>query len=622
FPGYILNENLYGVDVSPQSVEITQLALWIRSARKGRTLADLSENIVCGNSLISDSAVHPHAMTWASRFSGVFNSSAQGFDVVIGNPPWERMKLQEREFFSLGAPDIATTVNAADRRKLITTVEAERPELWARYQEAKAAAERMLANVRSCGEFPLTARGDVNTYMLFAELARKIVSPTGRAGLLVPSGIATDDTTRHFFADLVEKKGLIALYDFENRELVFPDVDGRFKFCALLMGGSKVKTPSADFVFFAHKIEDLNQSDRHIQLSDRDLKLLNPNTRTCPIFRSRRDAELTKRVYRNVPILVDESRKAGGNPWGIKFATMFHQTNDAELFKTFKDLTDAGFKLKGNRWSKRKEIYLPLYEAKMIQAFDHRSAGVRIEQGNWMRQGQPEDTSLVEHQNPEFVVLPRYWVSEEHVLASLENKGGKRPAFIGFKDITSATNQRTMIAAFIPWSAVTNHFPLLLSDVPWTRQMCLLANLNTFALDYITRQKTGGVTLNFFIVEQIPTLGPDRYEEKCPWNKKQKLEDWIASRALKLTCTSEDMIPLAEAAGFEERIHEWKERERAQLRAELDAAYFILYGIDRGDVEYILGTFQGVAKEDESHGGLGETRELVLEAFDKLSNRA
>ncbi|MGD0462282.1 MAG: DNA methyltransferase [Tepidisphaeraceae bacterium] len=621
FPDYILNENLFGVDVSTESVEITQLALWIRSARKGRTLADLSENIVCGNSLISDAAVHPRAMTWASRFSGVFNSSAGGFDVVIGNPPWERMKLQEREFFSLGAPDIAAAVNAADRRKMIVKVEAERPELWARYQEAKAAAERTLANVRSCSEFPLTARGDVNTYMLFAELARKIVSPAGRAGLLVPSGIATDDTTKHFFADLVEKKGLIALYDFENKEGLFVDVHRSYKFCILLMGGSNVKTPSADFVFFAHNIEDLNQSDRHIQLSDKDLKLLNPNTRTCPIFRSRRDAELTKRVYRNIPILVDESRKAGGNPWGVKFATMFHQTNDAELFKNAKELKDNGYRPEGNRWIKRKEIFLPLYEAKMFRPYDHRFGSVFIRKENWMNQGQTEETTLVEHQNREFVAQPRWWVAESAVRDRLPQ--ALPPALLAFRDVTRSTDERTMLACFIPVSAVTNTSPLMLFDtkIPAKRQACLLANLNSIPFDYVAKQKVGHIHMNFFIVEQLPTFPPELYDDKCPWNKKQKLEDWIADRVLKLTCTSEDMIPLAAAGGFEERVHKWKERERAQLRAELDAAYFILYGIERADIEYILGTFQGVAKEDESHGGVGETRELILEAFDKLSNR-
>jgi hypothetical protein len=196
----------------------------------------------------------------------------------------------------------------------------------------------------------------------------------------------------------------------------------------------------------------------------------------------------------------------------------------------------------------------------------------------------------------------------------------QRPAFLGFKDITSPTNRRTMIAAAIPWSAVTNHFPLLLSSIPWRRQLCLLANLNSLAYDYVCRQKIGGITLNFFIVEQISTLPPDAYDEKCTWAKSKKLEDWIADRVLKLTCTADDMRPLAEAAGFAPGVWKWKEDERAQLRAELDAAYFHLYQLSREEVQYVLGTFQGIAKEDERAGGEGRTRQLILQAYDQLSS--
>jgi len=613
---WILADNLYGVDLSQEAVEITQLALWLRSARRGRKLSDLSENIRCGNSLVRSPDVDPRAMDWQSAFSQVFERSESGFDVVIGNPPWERMKLQEREFFALGSPEIASAVSAADRRRLIAELEHGKPELWKRYQEAKAGAETALTHLRVSGDFPLTARGDINTYMLFAELARKIVAPNGRVGLLVPSGIATDDTTKQFFADLIENQGLIALYDFENRRKVFADVDGRFKFSVFLVGGSGVKVPASDFVFFARGIEDLQDPKRHIELSARDLKLLNPNTRTCPIFRGRADAELTKGIYRRVPILVDENRHEGGNPWGIRFLTMFHQTNDAELFRTAGQLKKAGFKLDGNRWIKRKQVFLPLYEAKMIQAYDHRAASVRVEKANWMRQGQPEETSLVEHQNPEYVAIPRYWIGENEV--GRVPKGESRGWFLGFKDITSATNQRTMIAAAIPWSGVTNHFPIILSDASVRKQMCLLGNLNSFAFDYVARQKIGGVTLNFFIVEQLPVFPPVQYEEPCPWNTRQTLEKWISDRVLKLTCTADDMRPLAEEAGFKEGVHRWRENERAVIRAELDAAFFILYGLPRDAIDYVLSTFQGVAQEDEREGGVGQTRQLINEALDRM----
>ncbi len=357
----------------------------------------------------------------------------------------------------------------------------------------------------------------------------------------------------------------------------------------------------------------LEDSDRHITLSKKDIALLNPNTHTCPIFRTRRDCEITKAIYRRVPILIDQSRKDGGNPWGVRFMRMFDQTNDAELFTEPSHLKKDGFKLDGNIWKKGKQVYLPLYEAKMVQAYDHRAASVVVTEENWMRQGQTEATSLVEHQNPEFVALPRWWVSAEEVAKRLPEipAGG----FIGFKDIASPTNQRTMIAAAIPPSSETNHLVLMLSDASVRRRLCLLANLDAFAYDYVVRQKIGGITLNFFIVEQLPALPPDAYAETCPWDKKQSLEKWISDRVLKLTCTANDMIPLADAAGFKEKVHKWKDTERAEIRAELDAAYFHLYGINRADAIYILSTFQATGSADDPRS----TAALVMEKYDELA---
>ena len=626
YPDYILADNLYGVDLSAESVEITKLALWIRSARRGRSLLNLSQNIWQGNSLVHDPAIHPAAFDWRERFADIFARATTGgeggFDCVVGNPPWERIKLQKREFFSV-IPEVISETNPAKARTLIDGFEDKRPELHKRWIDAIEVAAKTSQYFRESGRFPLTAVGDTNYANVFAETARQIVAPQGRVGMLVPSGIATDNTTKAFFSDLMASHTLIALYDFENKRPWFDDVHRSFKFSVLLIGGSATRSESVDFVFFAHAIDDLRVPARHIPLSEKDLKLLNPNTRTCPIFRSLRDAALAKRLYRNVPVLVDRSRRSGGNAWGFSPWTMFHQSADASNFKSGEELNVEGLNLVGARWVGGDRVFLPLYEAKMVQAYDHRAASVRTEKGNWLRHGQTEETSLVEHQNPEFVALPRWWVDQATVIAeSVRGTSGR--CFIGFKDISSATNQRTMIAAVIPWSAVTHHFPLVELETPVRRQMCFLSNLNSLIYDYLARQKLGGTTFGFYHLEQIATLPPDTYDQPCPWSPGQTLEDWVAERVLKLTCTAEDMIPLAEAAGFAgddgSHVHKWKDPERAQLRAELDAAYFKLYGLAWEDVDYILTTFAGIRDEDgNAIDGQGETRRLILEAWTAIA---
>jgi hypothetical protein len=620
-PDFILHDNLFGVDLSPEAVEITQLALWLRSAQKGKTLADLSQNIICGNSLVSDPDVDPLAMNWRKVFPDVFSRQKGGFDCVIGNPPWERIKLQEREFFDAVAPNIAAAVDAATRRKLIAKLQKTNPEFHDRYLKAKGSAEKTLGHVRRCGRFPLTGKGDINTYSVFAELAHTIVAPAGRVGLLVPSGIASDKTNKDFFGELINSSTLVGLYDFENKAPIFPDVHRSYKFSVLLFGGCGRQSPSADFVFFAHRMQELRDTHRHVSLSTDDFKLLNPNTKTCPVFRSQRDAELTKSIYQRVPILLDRTRKEGGNPWGVKFLRMFDQTNDAELFHVTERLKAEGFKRHGPLWKKGRKTFLPLYEAKMVQMYDHRAASVILDPQNWFRQGQTEQTSLAPHQNPEFSATPRWWAEAAAAKKALGDD--TPPALLAFKNVTSPTNQRTMIAAFIPPVGVINSAPLILFEdiISANQQCCFLANLNAFALDYVVRQKIGGVNLNFFLIEQFPIFAPDFYAQVCPWDRKKTLQKWISDRVLKLTCTSNDMKALAEAANLKPPVHKWNPAERLDLQAQLDAAFFLLYAIHREDTEYILSTFSGVRKQTEDMFDGSTTLERILKHYDDLRGK-
>ncbi len=540
------------------------------------------------------------------------------------------MKLQEREFFSLPAPAIATATNAAARRKLVATLESADPPLYERYQAAQAAADLLLTYCRTSEAYPLTGKGDINTYAVFAELAYQLVALHGRVGLLTPSGIAIHNTTKEFFAAIAASGQLIRLFDFDNRNgTFFPDVHPDTQFSIINFGGSNVTQQQTDYIFGVLDVDELEDRNRHVVLSSNDITLLNPNTRTCPIFRTQRDAKITKAIYRRVPVLIDQNRTGPtGNPWGIRFKTMFHQTNDAELFREADTLKQDGFKLKGNRWVKGKQAYLPLYEAKMVQAYDHRFGTVYVDASNWINQGQTTQTALVQHANPEFLVLPRFWASQ----IEIENRAALSPAQLAFRDITNPTNRRTMISGFAPNVGFINTLPIILFPTAITlrRRTCLQANLGSFVFDYIARNKLQGRHMNFYILEQLPALSPDAYDKACPWSKKKTtLERWISERVLKLTCTAEDMLPLAEACEFKSgsfkeeyggRLNKWDEAERAQLMAELDAAYFHLYGISRDDAEYILSTFTGIDKRNPLFDEPESTAEHILNIYDSFSS--
>ncbi len=343
----------------------------------------------------------------------------------------------------------------------MSRLEAERPELYAAWLDTQACADRLFDYTRKSGRFPLTGKGDVNLYLLFAELARTLVAPEGLVGLLVPSGIASDDTTKEFFGELMNARRLVSLYDFENKASHFEEVHRSFKFTAIVFGGDSRKVEQADFVFFAQGVEDTAASNknRHIPLNAADMLLLNPNTRTCPIFRTRRDSDLTKGIYQRIPILIDGNRKQGGNPWGVKFLRMFDQANDSGLFRSAIDLADGDAKLAGNYYRKGKRVWAPLCEAKMLQAYDHRAASVFVEPGNWARTGQKIQTTPVQHANPEFFAMPRWWVETSDIRARLGDS--PPPSLLVYKDVTSPTNERTMIAAFAPVVGFVHSAPIV-----------------------------------------------------------------------------------------------------------------------------------------------------------------
>ncbi|WP_280439557.1 Eco57I restriction-modification methylase domain-containing protein [Nocardia cyriacigeorgica] len=513
-----------------------------------------------------------------------------GFSVVLGNPPWERVKLQEQEFFSARNPDIANAANKAARTKLMADLPHTDPSLHQAFIAEKRRADGISHLLRLSGRYPLTGRGDINTYAVFAETDRNLIAGPGRLGVILPTGIATDATTQYFFKDLVEHGAIASLYDFENRKPLFPSVDSRFKFCLLTLAGRDTREPRADFAFFAHDPTDLHRADARFTLTPEEITLLNPNTGTCPVFRTRRDAEITLGVYRRVPILVRQGDPTG-NPWGIKFMTMFHMSNDSGLFHTRHELEQDGWTLRGNVFERGNERMLPLYEAKMVHHYDHRWA-------TYEPDGTVRAVSVEEKLRTGFSVLPRYWVVESEV--------GKRilddlSHLVGFRDICRSTDERTSIATIIPRSAVGNNLPVMLSTMPTSSICALQAVISSHVFDYCARLKVGGTHLNFFILEQLPVLPPEKLDLTCRWNERENLNDWIWHRVNTLN-------------------EDWRFVEaRAHWRAELDAALFHLYGIDRDDVDYIMETFPIVKRKDEAAYGEYRTKRLILEIYDAMA---
>jgi hypothetical protein len=616
------------------------------------------------------SAKH-HFFHWWLEFPDVMKHG--GFDVVLGNPPWERIKLEDKQFFADKAPAIAQAENAAKRKRMITALEKENPALFQAYEEALADAEAVSAFLRHSGRFPLTARGDINTYPLFAELGRSLLRPTGRLGLILPTGIATDDSNKHFFATVVDKRQLVALLDFENREGLFPAVDSRLKFSVFILRGAP---DPAKLLFFATRAEQAEDPNRPFALSAEDFARLNPNTRTCPVFRTRHDADLTRALYQRIPILWRENPEE--NPWRISFARLFDMANDSHLFRTGAELEAQGFTRVANRYAQGSTAYLPLYEGKLLWHYDHRYAT--------FAGGDSREVTPAEHARPDFLIRPRYWVPATEVEKRLADQTWERRWLMGFRRVARATDERTLIAGLMPYTGVGHSAPLLLAHQPGPQILALIANLTSLVLDYVARQKVGGTNLNFHYIKQFPVLPPNRYTAAD--------FQFIVPRVLELVYTAWDMVPLAQdvwaeadpalrtaiqawlasapchpdtppawvAGPYPFPPFVWDEARRAVLRAELDAYYAHLYGLTRKQLRYLLDphdltpgelrnildpyeevtdpldeaayrarteksafpgeTFRVLKEKELRQGAAYRTRRLVLEAWTRLFVRA
>ena len=575
------------LDLLPTTAALTQLLRGNTSTKK---------IVEAANKL----AQEKHFFHWCLEFPEVFEVG--GFDCLLGNPPWEQLQLAEREFFTSRDSEIAR-LPGERRKQAIKQLLQTNPELVKAFENAKHDADTQNKFLRESGRFPLTATGKLNTYVVFAEATKKVISPNGRVGIITPTGIATSDTTKDFFASLAIRGQLDSLLDFFEIRNFFPGSESREGFCILVMRGQETISPTS-FVFKIVKISEITSSDRKIDITPDDFILLNPNTKTCPIFRTNTDAKLTKKIYYRVPVL--ENEQTGSNAWGISFKQgLFNMTSDSSLFM---DEAENGLVL--------------LYEAKMFHQFDHRYSTYEGATQSNLNAGILPKLSEQAKRNCNLTVQPRYWIAHTEVEKRLVDKW-KFDWVICFRGVTNAISERTVIISILPKVGIADPAQVIFtSNNDCNLICCLAANFNSLVFDFVAKQKISGNHLTFPVVRQLPVIPPEAY---IP-------EDiqFISSRVLELVYTAWDMQPFAQDMGYDGEPFIWNSERRALLRAELDAYYAKLYGLTRDELRYILDpadvygsdfpseTFRVLKNNEIKQFGEYHTQRLVLEAWDRM----
>jgi hypothetical protein len=641
---------------------------------------------------------------WPVEFPEVFERG--GFDCVVGNPPWDKVKLTKERYFAQRIPEIAAAQNADKRNKMINALK-KTPGMECLFEEyihadymAKAISNFVHSSNNDDCRYPLTGVGDVNMYALFAELMLQLgKKDASTMGFVTPTGLITDDSTSEFFRE-VNKRGILAsCYDFENRDDLFPAVHNSFKFTLTTLARHQ---GSSKFYFFLHNVQEGEDSRRCVELTRSDFALMNPNTLTSPVFRSQEDFKLAKKIYSRTGIFINEKTAKEepdqGNPWHVKFDRMYDMSNDSALFAT-----EPGMGVDD-------KPMLPLYEAKMMNQMDHRWS-------YYVAPKETEDASVEQKKDVNFSVCPRYWVPytetvlrattlDTKLMSELRNvisgkskttakllklcqelsmsesdssmqtiyrEACKNENFVefltsaaekfcpkylmGWRNISNATNARTFIASVIPLCGVGHSTLLFYTNKNALLNACLIANMASISLDYVTRLKLGGTNMTYGYVRQFPVLPPSAYTESAI--------NYIVPRVFALTYTATDIVEWARALWNDASVdlrklilaqHKdlptgtdietlaatdfdpatippivFEDVHRAKLRAELDAYFARLYGLSRRDLEYILDpktvmgddypseTFRVLRDAELSTYGEYRTQRLTLEAWDKMN---
>lgn len=581
---------------------------------------------------VSNNADQNRYFHWCVEFPEVF-ADGGGFDVMCGNPPWDKLQMEDEKWFVGKDESIVNASNQAARNKMIARLEEGNPALYKEYIAARESISSQSKFIKSSRRFNLTNRGKIELSSLFAEICTDFTKESW--GLVIPTSIAFGDSTKFFFEKLVTENRLISLFDFENREKLF-EIDSRYKFCLLTAGKQQTAPRKVSGGFYLTRLDHLLDPNRLYQLETADFAKLNPNTKTCPVFRTRKDAELTKKIYAGTSILVNE--ETGENPWDVKLATLFNMATASSQFKTRKQLAILGAQQEENCFLLDEERYVPLYEGKMIWFYNHHYGEFPID--DVQRPSSIHSTSCEVLCDSYSALRPWYWIKESDVqkrLIKTDAEGNtiwewEHSYYIAFRDVTNATNERTCVASLMPsTSGAGDKAPLVFTSRGLIPSCELLAMMSSLTFDFIARQKVGGSSMGFFMMKQLPFLTPEQIQNSgfekeivervsrlCWFN--HDLDGWMEE--LREECPEEYDLPNEPVI--------WNEEKRSVWQAELDAIFAHLYGLNTEDLRYILDpedvcgkgcineTFRVLKDREMRELGEYRTKSLVLEAWNKF----
>ena len=545
------------------------------------TLEQLRENEKVNEALIErvlKTSDQYHFFHYHLEFPEVFEKG--GFDCLLGNPPWEELQAQEKEFFS-EHPEIANAT-VTIRKKKIDDLKVQNEQLYLDWVKYKTTIDCIRNFISESQCFSLSAFGKLNLYSLFAEKFLALANQSGYASFITPTDIGTGKTNQNFISYLIKEKYLVSFVDYENskRPKYFQEVHSQLRFCILTI--FKGYCGDGTYEFLIRTDDQLHKNI--ISLKFDDILLLNPETKTIPVFLNKYEAELAFKLYRAQPLF---------GRYNVFPITRVFNIGIPAILKMFQKEYDNNLP--------------PLYEGKMFAAYNHRQSTIQINEENISRKASGIDLSITELKDPSFKCKTQYYYRMDEYL----NEQFPNDWILVYKDIGSSTNSRSMISCIIPKIPTDFTVRAITGPIDSIKACCAIACFNSFIFDFLLRQKLVGNHLSDYFINQIPFVDGSRI---CSAALKK-----IGDNVLKLTYSNNEVRGFAIDCGYSGEPFIWNEKERFQLQCELDAIYAHLYGVEKEEMDYILETFPIVKRKDIDKYGSYRTKETILQLYDEFT---
>ncbi|MDA3880574.1 MAG: hypothetical protein PF436_09315 [Prolixibacteraceae bacterium] len=558
--------NISAFDVDCLALEVAKLNLLLK-IKQPALYKTMNEKFIHANFLLqSDFGIDESKKVevFSSGFIyherlGLSKEKLKKYDIILGNPPWEKIRFEEKKFYALYENSISANHFKSSRTSEIDEVELSNLKLAEYSKEFKLEIEKAKSDLKKSLFFNLSNNGELNTYALFTDAAVKLKTQRGVVGLVLKSAIVTSQVNKNLFNYLIKKNYVVAIFDFINRKNIF-NIDSRERFCFLLLGNSKSETFNVSMNLY--KVSEIEEAKSTIELSYDSLKLLNPLTGMLPNFSNQKEADFLLRVSSDFPFFKDVYKN-------VRFGRIVHFTSHAKFIT-----------------KKKSEDNIPIYEGKFFNQYDGKFSGFNGVADIFRYGNKSSSVNIDEAKKtiPDYFPESRFFINAEKWQQLSKNHNEK--FMLAWRSLTSATNTRTCIATVFPFIPASQSVQFLTTNVTELLYLCGL--FNSVVFDFILKKKLSGIDLTQSVINQIPVPETNQLESNIIFNgNSASIKKHISSLVFSLL---KNDIRLTQLIDSVDLFHLNEENRKITIQ-KIDLLFILLYKVNISEIDLVISEF-------------------------------